>query len=196
MYIRSAPCPPRQAGISCFTSSFPSQYQSEASSLFHSQSIPLSLSLSSKPKSYWCNSDHMSMKMWELTPFLGDGSKINGRLIVVSHISVDKCWYLLKRKCPWGLMEIRLVKIPGAVREPDPELKLVLPQSWLMFFKKIELWMPRKKLAKTVEIFVEIDHVKNQEVTFWPEIIGPVFPMLWSGHEFSHKTLTELMTAP
>jgi hypothetical protein len=44
---KKCPCLPRQAGISCFTSSFPSQYQSEASSLLHSQSIPLSLSLSS-----------------------------------------------------------------------------------------------------------------------------------------------------
>ena len=43
---KKCPCPPRQAGISCFTSSFLSQYQPEASSLLHSQSIPHSLSLS------------------------------------------------------------------------------------------------------------------------------------------------------
>ena len=49
---KKCPCPPRQAGISCFTSSFPSQYQSEASSLLHSQSIPLSLSLNSLKSSY------------------------------------------------------------------------------------------------------------------------------------------------
>ena len=51
--------------------------------------------------------------------------------------------------------------------------------------------MPRK-LAKTVRIFVEIEHMG---VTFRPEKIGPVFPMLWSGHEFSHGFVTELVTA-
>ena len=45
--------------------------------------------------------------------------------------------------------------------------------------------MPRK-LAKTMRIFVEIDNIENRRVTFWPKRIGPVFPMLWSGHEFSH----------
>ena len=50
---KKCPCPPRQAGISCFTSSFPSQYQSEASSLLPSQSSPLSLNLSSLKLSYW-----------------------------------------------------------------------------------------------------------------------------------------------
>ena len=44
LYVyKKCPSPPRQAGISCFTGSFPSQYQSEAKSLLHSQSIPLSL---------------------------------------------------------------------------------------------------------------------------------------------------------
>ena len=49
---KKCPCPPRRAGISCFTSSFPSQYQSEASSLLPSQSSPLSLNLSSLKSSY------------------------------------------------------------------------------------------------------------------------------------------------
>jgi hypothetical protein len=40
------------------------------------------------------------------------------------------------------------------------------------------------KLAKTVGIFVEIEHTKDQEVTFWPEEIRELFPTLWSGHEF------------
>ena len=40
----------------------------------------------------------------------------------------------------------------------SPLPSLVLLRSWLMFFDKIELWMPRK-LAKTVGIFVEIDHI-------------------------------------
>ena len=53
-----------------------------------------------------------------------------------------------------------------------------------------------KKLAKTVRIFVETEHIENREVIFWLERIGPVFPMLWSSHEFSRKTMTELMTAP
>ena len=55
--------------------------------------------------------------------------------------------------------------------------------------------MPRK-LAKTVGIFVEIDHIKKQGFIFLPERIGLVFPTLWSGHEFSHNFMTELMTAP
>ena len=38
------------------------------------------------------------------------------------------------------------------------------------------------KIAKTVKIFVEIEHIKNRRVTFWPERIGPVVPMLWSGY--------------
>ena len=48
--------------------------------------------------------------------------------------------------------------------------RLVLPRSRPMFFEKTGLWMPRK-LAKTVEIFVEIEHFKNWEVTFWPKRI-------------------------
>ena len=61
-------------------------------------------------------------------------------------------------------------------------------------FRKIEFWMLRK-LAKTVRIFVEIEHIENRGVTFWPEKIGPVFLMLWSSHEFSHGFATELVTA-
>jgi hypothetical protein len=34
---------------------------------------------------------------------------------------------------------------------------------------------------------MEIEHIKNQGVTFWPERIGPLFPMLWTGHEFGHR---------
>ena len=44
-----------------------------------------------------------------------------------------------------------------------------------------------KKLAKTVRIFVEIDHIKNRGVIFYPKTIGQLFPMLWSSHEFGHK---------
>ena len=62
---------------------------------------------------------------------------------------------------------------------------VVLPRSRPMFFDKIEFWMPRK-LAKTMRIFVKIEHIENQGVTFWPERIVPVFYTLWSGHEFSH----------
>jgi hypothetical protein len=46
--------------------------------------------------------------------------------------------------------------------------------------------MPRK-LAKTVGIFVEIKHIKNWGITFYPKRIGGLFPMLWSSHEFGHK---------
>ena len=42
------------------------------------------------------------------------------------------------------------------------------------------------KLAKTVRIFNNIEHIKNRWVIFWPERIGRVFPTLWSGHEVSH----------
>jgi len=34
-----------------------------------------------------------------------------------------------------------------------------------------------------VRIFVEIEHIKNQGITFWPERIWPLFPTLWSSHE-------------
>src|SRR5882762_2164256 len=44
-----------------------------------------------------------------------------------------------------------------------------------------------RKLAKTVRIFVEIEHMKNQWVTFWPKRIGRLFPTLWSGHESGHE---------
>ena len=63
---------------------------------------------------------------------------------------------------------------------------LVLPRLRLMLFKKGWIMMPRK-LAKTVRIFVEIKHIKNRRVTFYPKRIGQLFPMLWSGHEFGHK---------
>jgi hypothetical protein len=39
------------------------------------------------------------------------------------------------------------------------------------------------KLAKTVGIFVEVEHIKNWEVTFWPERIRQLSATLWSGHE-------------
>ena len=47
-----------------------------------------------------------------------------------------------------------------------------------------------RKFGKTVRIFVEIEHIKNQRVTLWPERIGQAFPMLWSGHEFIQEILT------
>ena len=43
------------------------------------------------------------------------------------------------------------------------------------------------KIAKTVRIFMEIEHIKNRGVTFWLERIGPLFPTLWSGHEFGQN---------
>ena len=43
------------------------------------------------------------------------------------------------------------------------------------------------KLAKIVRIFVDIGHIKNRGVIYWPERIGPVISTLWSGHDFSHK---------
>ena len=70
--------------------------------------------------------------------------------------------------------------------------QVVLPQSWPMFFEKIEFWMPRK-LAKTMRIFVEIEHIENRGVTFWPERIGPVFSTLGSGHESGQVFVTKLM---
>jgi hypothetical protein len=59
-------------------------------------------------------------------------------------------------------------------------------------FQKNELWMPRK-LAKTMRIFVKIDNIKNQRVTFWPERIRLVFLTLWSSHKFSRDFVTRLM---
>jgi len=34
---------------------------------------------------------------------------------------------------------------------------------------------------------MEIEHIKNGGVTFWPERIDSLFLTLWSGHEFGHK---------
>jgi len=53
-------------------------------------------------------------------------------------------------------------------------------------FRKNWIVMARK-LAKAVRIFVEIEHMKNLWVTFWPKRIGRLFPTLWSGHEFGHE---------
>ena len=53
-------------------------------------------------------------------------------------------------------------------------------------FRKNWIVMARK-LAKTVKIFVGIEHMKNRRVTFWPKRIGRLFPTLWSGHEFGHE---------
>jgi len=50
-----------------------------------------------------------------------------------------------------------------------------------VFRKKLN-YEPRK-LAKTVRIFMEIEHVKDWGVTFWPKRIWRIFPTLWSGHE-------------
>ena len=52
------------------------------------------------------------------------------------------------------------------------------------------------KLVKIVRIFVDIGHIKNLGVIYWPERIRLVIPMLWSGHNFSQNSLTEIMTAP
>jgi hypothetical protein len=44
-----------------------------------------------------------------------------------------------------------------------------------------------RKLAKIVRIFVDIGHIKNRGVIYWPERIGPVIPTLWSGHVFGQN---------
>jgi hypothetical protein len=49
-------------------------------------------------------------------------------------------------------------------------------------FRKKSNYEPRE-LAKTVRIFVEIEHIENRGVTFWPERIRRLSPTLWSGHE-------------
>jgi hypothetical protein len=49
-------------------------------------------------------------------------------------------------------------------------------------FSKKSNYEPRK-LTKTVRTFVEIEHIKDQRVTFWLERIRQLFPMLWSGHK-------------
>ena len=51
------------------------------------------------------------------------------------------------------------------------------------------------KLAKIVRIFVDMGHIKNQGVIYWPERIGPLIPTLWSGHNFGHEFMTEIVTA-
>jgi hypothetical protein len=49
-------------------------------------------------------------------------------------------------------------------------------------FRKKLNYEPRK-LAKTMRIFVEMEHIRNQGVTFWPERIRWLPPTLWSGHK-------------
>ena len=34
---------------------------------------------------------------------------------------------------------------------------------------------------------MEIEHIKNQGITFWPDRIGPLFPTLWTSHKFGHR---------
>jgi len=51
------------------------------------------------------------------------------------------------------------------------------------FSKRIWIMMARKS-AKSVRIFVEMTHIKNRGVTFWPKRIGQLFLTPWSGHEF------------
>ena len=43
------------------------------------------------------------------------------------------------------------------------------------------------KLAKIAGKFVDMGHIKNRGVIYWPERIGPVFPTLWSGHNFGQN---------
>jgi hypothetical protein len=47
--------------------------------------------------------------------------------------------------------------------------------------------MVSRKLARIVRIFVDIGHIKNRGVIYWPERIGPAIPTLWSGHVFGHE---------
>jgi hypothetical protein len=50
-------------------------------------------------------------------------------------------------------------------------------------FRKKKLNYEPRKLAKTMRIFVEIEHIKNWGVTFWPERIRQLPATLWSSHE-------------
>jgi hypothetical protein len=43
--------------------------------------------------------------------------------------------------------------------------------------------MVSRKLAKIVRIFVDMGHIKNRGVIYWPERIGLVIPTLWSSHD-------------
>ena len=49
------------------------------------------------------------------------------------------------------------------------------------------------KIAKTMIIFMEIEYIKNRGVTFWPERIGPLFPTLWSGHDFGQNFILTVL---
>jgi len=48
------------------------------------------------------------------------------------------------------------------------------------------------KIAKTVRIFMEIEHIKNRGVKFSPERIGALFPMLWSSGRVGPLTQGEI----
>jgi len=48
--------------------------------------------------------------------------------------------------------------------------------------------MVSMKLVKIVRIFVDIGHIKNRGVIYWPDRIGPVIPTLWSGHDFGQNS--------
>ena len=43
------------------------------------------------------------------------------------------------------------------------------------------------KLAKIVGKFGDMGHIQNRSVIYWPKRIGPVFPTLWSGHNFGQN---------
>jgi uncharacterized membrane protein len=57
--------------------------------------------------------------------------------------------------------------------------------------------MVLRKLAKITRIFVDMGHIKNQVVIYWPKRIRPVIPMLWSSHNFGQKYMTsQLLMCP
>ena len=74
--------------------------------------------------------------------------------------------------------------------------EVVLPQLKPMCFNKIKLWWCPRKLAKFVRIFYKIEYTKSRGVTYRPERIGPVFPMLWSSYDFSYNFVTNVIATP
>ena len=71
---------------------------------------------------------------------------------------------------------------PSHLSKPASSVATVMIDA----FRRNWIMMP-EKLAKTVGIFVEIEHINIWEVTFCPKRIGRLFPTLWSGHEFGYK---------
>ena len=129
---------------------------------------------------------------WALTsPFWPADSQWKWLVTVhkVFSVSLTQLWRFVALK--WlGLATIPIYSYDSTDNSHQPYNGKVLPISVATVVTDVfwENWIIKPgKLAKTLRTFNNIEHIKNCEVIFCLERIGPVFPTLWSSHEVSHK---------